>query len=582
MTCNEALAPHRPFLTDALEHWASETPSQVFLTEATAGDERTEITYAQTLHAVRAIGQALVDRGLGAARPVAILSENSIAAGLITLACQYAGVPAAPISPPYALLSQDFARLRGIIDDVCPALVFAADAQYETAIVAAVPAGTEIVLAAGALQQRASTLFTALLTTVPGAALERAKADRRPGDVAKILFTSGSSGTPKGVVNTHAMLTSNQQMMRQSFAFLQDEKPVMVDWLPWHHTFGGNHNFGIALYNGGTFHIDAGRPTPAAIARTVATLRHIAPTLYFNVPRGYDMLLAELNRDHALARTFFSRVKFLYYAGAALSPPTWHGLTDAAVRACGERVLLLTGLGSTETGPFAVAGLRDADRPGEIGLPAPGNTLKLVPNGEKLELRLRSPSVTAAYWQRPDLTQAAFDEEGFYCIGDAVRFIDPAQPARGLRFDGRVAEDFKLSTGVWVNVAQLRARVLTALAPLIQEVIIAGHDRDEAAALVVANPAACEAAFGAAPGPAQEAALTEWLRARLQHLGGAGSSERVTRLAVLRRPLSLDQGEITDKGSVNVRRVIELRAAVVGAAYEACGVMWEVKGGLLF
>jgi feruloyl-CoA synthase len=250
-------------------------------------------------------------------------------------------------------------------------------------------------------------------------------------------------------------------------------------------------------------------------------------------------------------------------------------LTDAAVRACGERILLVTGLGSTETGPFAVVGLGVTDRPGEIGLPAPGNELKLVPSGEKLELRLRSPSVTPAYWNRPDLTQSAFDDEGFYCIGDAVRFIDPVRPTIGLRFDGRIAEDFKLGTGVWVNVAQLRARVLTALAPLIQEAVIVGHDRDEAGALVVPNHAACAAAFGGMPGPAQDAALAEWLRARLPQLGGAGSSERVSRLAVLRRPLSLDQGEITDKGSVSARRVNEVRAALVDAAYEGGEITWE-------
>jgi feruloyl-CoA synthase len=580
LRAEEALAPHPAFMTDALDDWAARAPDRVFLTQCEAAGGRRAITYAETRAAVRAIAQALAERGLSGGKPLAILSENSIDAALLTLAGQYAGVPVVPISPPYALLSKDFERLRRIMQAVQPALVFAADAAYAPALAATVPDNIDIVIGHGVLPDRRSVALASLRGAVPGAALEGAQAARRPDDVAKLLFTSGSTGTPKGVINTHAMLTSNQQMIRQMFAFLEDEPPVLVDWLPWHHTFGGNHNFGIALYNGGTLHIDAGRPTPAGIARTVAALREFAPTLYFNVPRGFDMVLVEIERDPLLAANFFSRVKLLYYAGAALSPPCWNGLIEAAIRSCGERVLMLTGLGSTETGPFALAAVRDADRPGEIGIPAPGTTVKLVPNGQKLELRLRSPSVMRGYWNDPAQTAAAFDEEGFYRIGDAVRFAHPGQPALGLRFDGRIAEDFKLATGTWVNVGALRARVLTECAPFIQEAVMIGHDRAEAGALVVPNHAACAAHFG----DHGDAALEAWLRDRLVLLKGGSSSDRVTRLAILRRPLSLDDGEITDKGSVNARRVVEIRADVIEACYAHDGIIWEAgkKEGLLF
>jgi feruloyl-CoA synthase len=371
------------------------------------------------------------------------------------------------------------------------------------------------------------------------------------------------------------MLCANQQMIAQVFEFLQDEKPVLVDWLPWHHTFGGNHNFGIALYNGGTLHIDEGRPTPSGFARTAENLRQISPTIYFTVPRGFDMLLNQMRDDTALAERFFSRMRLMFYAGAALSAPVWNGLREAAIRCCGMRIPMLTGLGSTETGPFAVTSVWDADKPGEIGVPAPGVELKLAPTGHRLEVRLRGPAVTPGYWKQPDLTEAAFDEEGFYRMGDAAHFKDPLDPSQGLIFDGRIGEDFKLTTGVWVNVANVRSRVLSAMAPLVQDAIVVGQDRDEVGVLLILDQAACRAHLADGAAIWGNPVIARWLLDRLQIVGGGGSSERVRRIGVLRRQLSLDGGEVTDKGSVNSRKVMEMRAGLVDSIYRSETLAWE-------
>jgi feruloyl-CoA synthase len=570
LRATDPLGKYPPFITDRLEHWAAVSPDAIFLTQRTVASPRRHLTYGAALQSARSIGQALVERGLDARRPVAILSENSIEFALLNLACLYAGIPVAPISPAYALISKDFERLKQIIDLVRPGLVFAAHAGFGAGIAATLHDTSEVVIADGAFIQRDSTPFSALVSTKPGAALERARDARRPDDIAKLLFTSGSTGTPKGVINTHRMLSANQQMITQVLEFLQEEKPVLVDWLPWHHTFGGNKNFGIALYNGGTLHIDEGRPTPAGFARTIANLQELAPTIYFTVPRGFEMLLAELDRNPALAETFFSRARLFFYAGAALSLPVWRGLIEASVRCCGERIPMVTGLGSTETGPFAVNAVRDADRPGEIGVPVPGVELKLAPVGEKLEVRLRGPAITQGYWQRDDLTAAAFDDEGFYCMGDAAYLQDPEYPSKGLMFDGRIGEDFKLATGVWVNVAKLRARVLAATAPLVQDAIIVGANRNEVGVLLICNEAASRTFSGNG-----DASIAAWLADKLQAMGGGGGSEKVARIGVLRRPLSLAGGEITDKGSLNARKISEVRSALIETMYGNEAVVWE-------
>jgi feruloyl-CoA synthase len=548
--------------TERLVHWARHAPDRTFLARRDAQGAWRRVSFADALDAARRIGQALLDRKLSAERPLVILSGNDLEHALLALAAQHVGVPYAPISPAYSLVSRDFEKLRHIVARLTPGLVFAADGrQFEPAIGAAVPAGVELVVAAQAPESRPATAFEALMSTGATPAVDQAHARVGPDTIAKFLFTSGSTAHPKGVINTHRMLCSNQQMLLRTLPFLGDEPPVLVDWLPWNHTFGGNHNFGIALFNGGTLYLDDGRPLPGLIEKTVENLREIAPTMYFNVPRGFEMLIPYLDRDRVLRERFFSRVGMLFYAGAGLSQHGWDELDRLAVDACGERIMMITGLGATETGPSVTFANWEAGRSGVIGLPAPGQDVKLVPNGEKLEIRVRGPNVTPGYWREPELTRAAFDAEGYYCMGDAVRFIDPADPQKGLLFDGRVAEDFKLATGTWVSVGPLRARILTAGAPLVQDVVIAGENRDEVAVLLFLDP---EASRGLAP---------ERLRERVQSILDAlaaqatGSANRVARAIVLEAPPSLDLGEITDKGSINQRAVLKHRADVVEELY---------------
>jgi feruloyl-CoA synthase len=391
--------------------------------------------------------------------------------------------------------------------------------------------------------------------------VEQAHARTGPDTIAKLLFISGSTGQPKAVINTQRMLCANQQMLAQSLPFLAEVPPVLVDWLPWHHTAGGNHNIGIALYNGGTLYIDAGRPVPGLIETTARNLRDVGPTIYFNVPRGYEALLPHLRADEALRRTFFGRLGILQYAAAVLPQPVWQAYEDLAVRTCGERILWLTGYGATETAPFAMSTNRGAARAGTVGLPVDGVEMKLAPVNDKLEARFRGPGITPGYWRQPELTAAAFDEDGYYRTGDAMRFLDPQDPAQGLEFDGRIAEDFKLTTGTWVSVGPLRAQLVAAAAPYLQDCVITGHDRDEVGALLFPNAIACQ-------GVAREA-LRAHLQDALDRLAAAatGSSRRIARALVLEAPPSIDSGEITDKGSINQRAVLKARANLVELLY---------------
>jgi feruloyl-CoA synthase len=571
-----ALPPHPQKLTERLVHWASAASDRIFLAQRDNAGGWRSLTYAQTLAAVRSVAAALLQRGLSPERPIAILSGNDIEHALLGLAAMHVGIPYAPISVPYSLLSQDFGKLRTIVDALTPGLVFAADgAAFARAIAATVPAGIEIVVTTNPLADRPTTLFDALVATPATAAVDSAHARVGPDTIAKILFTSGSTGQPKGVINTQRMLCANQAMIRAGFAFLADEPPVLVDWPPWNHTFGGNHDFGMVLVNGGSFYIDEGKPLPGAIEATVRNLRDIAPTIYLNVPKGYEMLLPYLRSDAQLRSRFFSRLKVLFYAGASLAQHVRDELEQLAIDTTGERIIFLASLGSTETAPLALACTWDCERTGNIGLPAPGVELKLVPREGKLEARLRGPNITPGYWRAPELTKAAFDEEGFYAIGDALRFDDPADPAKGLLFDGRLAEDFKLATGTWVSVGPLRAAFIAHFAPLVRDVVLAGADRDEVAALVFPDFEACkELAPGLAPDAAAQALLTDpRVTAAFKRLLdsflrlGTGTSSRVTRITLLAEPPSLDIGEMTDKGSINQRAVLKARAALVEELY---------------
>jgi feruloyl-CoA synthase len=543
------LGPYPRNLTERLARWAREAPDRVLAAQRAPDGGWRRLSYAEAHARTRRVGQALLDRGLSAERPLAILSENSLEHLLLLLGAMHVGVPCAPVSPAYSLISTDFGRLREVLSLATPGLVYARDeARFARAVAAGVPGDTEV-------------LFGAIPEAEPTAQVDEAYASTGPDTIAKFLFTSGSTGRPKAVINTQRMLCANQQMLAQSLPYLAEVPPVLVDWLPWHHTAGGNHNIGIALYNGGTLYIDEGRPMPGLVDQTVRNLREVGPTIYFNVPRGYEALLPHLRADEELRKSFFGRLGILQYAAAVLPQPVWKAYEDLAVQTCGERILWITGYGATETAPFVMCTNRGAARAGTVGLPVDGVEMKLAPLNDKLEARFRGPNITPGYWRQPELTRAAFDEEGYYCTGDAMRFLDLQDLSLGLEFDGRIAEDFKLTTGTWVSVGAMRAKLAAAGAPYVQDSVITGHDRDEVGALVFPNVAACKAL---APGA---------LRARLQEVldrlarEATGSASRIARALVLDAPPSIDAGEITDKGSINQRAVLRARADLVEMLY---------------
>jgi len=572
----EALRPYPKVLTDRLKHWADQTPERICIAKRGADDQWRSLTYEQAWNSVCSIGQALLDRGLSAERPVAILSENDLEHFLLTLAGQHVGVPTAPISPPYSLVSKDFGKLRHTLKTLTPGMIFVSNgSRYAPAIESVADEHIEVVATTAPPDRRKATSFADLLETTPTAAVDLAHDRIDPDDVAKFLFTSGSTGIPKAVINTHRMLCSNQQMIVQIFGFLEDDPPVILDWLPWNHTFGGNHDVGIALYNGGTFYIDDGKPGPGWIEKSVRNLREIATTVFFNVPKGYEDLLPFLRADRELRETFFLRLGLMFYAGAGLSQPVWDAYRDLALKTCGERIIMATGLGSTETAPMAIQTTWETDRAGTIGIPVPGVEVKLVPRDEKLEARVRGPNVTPGYWREPELTRKAFDEEGFYSFGDAVRLIDPKDVNKGLLFDGRLNEDFKLANGTWVSVGPLRAKMIGHFAPLVRDVVIAGLDRDFVAVLIFADPDTCRSLAPDLPErvPLQEVVKHPAVRARFHSLlkslaqQSTGSSNRIVRAILAEEPPSLDAGEITDKGSFNQRAVLERRAGLVEDLY---------------
>jgi feruloyl-CoA synthase len=574
-----ALEPYPDRLTDRLEHWARLAPDRTLVARRERGGDWRRIGYAQMLERARAIGQALVERGLGPERPVAILSGNDLEHLSLALGAMWAGVPYAPVSPAYSLLSQDHGKLRHVLNSITPGLLFASGPEYGKAIRAVADPDIELVMTDGRVEGRSVTPFGTLLGTAPGAAVDAAHAQVGPDTIAKFLFTSGSTRVPKGVINTHRMLCSNQQMLCQAMAFLADEPPVLVDWLPWNHTFGGNHNTGITIYNGGTLYIDDGKPTAQGIGETLRNLREISPTVYFNVPKGFEEIVAAMRTDDVLRQSLFARVKAFMFAGAGLSQPVWDELDRIAEQTIGERIPMITGLGMTETAPSCTFALRAGEvRSGHIGLPCPGVEVKLVPAGGKTEVRFRGPNVMPGYWRLPEATAHAFDEEGFYRTGDAVKWIDPADPRKGLMFDGRIAEDFKLSTGTFVSVGPLRARIIAAGAPCVQDAVITGIDRDDVGMLVFPRLDECRKLAGLGDDVGADEVLRHpAVRAHFQLLvdrmwrEGTGSASRVARAHVMSVPPSIDRDEVTDKGSINQQAVLRHRAALVEALYRGAG-----------
>jgi len=559
-------------LPDRLVHWARDTPEHAFLAERDGDGHWRVLRYAETLRRVRRIASGLLDHDLSAERPVAILSGNGIDHALVALAAMMVGVPYAPISPPYSLVARDFGKLAYCLDLLTPGLVFVSNAvPFQAALTAIAQPDRRFVAV-----HRADVVLD-FTGGIPQGRDDDPRVDAAfaaigPDTIAKFLLTSGSTGEPKAVINTQRMLMANQVMLEQCFPFLGETPPVFVDWLPWNHTFGSNHNFGMVLTHGGTLYIDEGKPVAAGILPTVRNLREIAPTAYFNVPKGYEALLPHLQADRAFARHFFSRLEMLFYAGAGLAQPVWDGYRSLARECAGRDVPFVTGLGATETAPSAIMNLRTTGQAGAIGLPMAGVTLKLVPSGTKLEARVRAETVTPGYWRRPDLTEKVFDEEGFYKFGDAVAYADPADLSKGFLFDGRLSEDFKLATGTWVSVGPLRHTLNSTLDPLVRDTVITGHDRDHIGVLLVPDREAC-AAFTrlAANDPAllSHPALVAEIRRRLAVLAAAatGSSTRVARALILAEPPSLEAGELTDKGSINQRAVIARRPDLVASLY---------------
>jgi feruloyl-CoA synthase len=569
---------------DWLEQWARQTPERIFLGERGNVDAPwTTVNYREALRQVRSIASWILAQRLNAERPLVILSDNSVDHALFALAAMHVGVPSAAISPAYSLMSKDFDKLKSMIGLLEPGAIYVSGTKPFAAALAAIKPLHSATIASGNAGDTEAISFRAIAATAEAPDVEQAFAAVTPDTIAKFLFTSGSTGTPKAVINTQRMLTSSQQAKAQTWTFLDEARDdlVILDWLPWSHTFGANHNFNLVLRNGGTLYVDGGKPAPGLFATSLANLRSVMPTVYFNVPRGFDMLIAALRGDDELRRKFFGEVKFAFYAGAALPQNLWDALEELSIKTIGRALPMVSAWGSTETSPLATDCHFQASRSGNIGVPIPGTELKLVASGDKLGVRVRGPNVTPGYWKASELTAQAFDEEGFYLIGDAVKFADPDRPELGLFFDGRIAEDFKLNSGTWVSVGTLRVAGITALSPLAQDIVVTGHGGDEVRFLVFPNIAACRAHAGLP----DSADVSEMLRherirgaiaqglARLKAESG-NSSGHATRALLLAEPASVDGGEITDKGYINQRAVLARRASALATLDDDASAEW--------
>ncbi|MFP3535267.1 feruloyl-CoA synthase [Pseudomonas sp. SIMBA_021] len=571
----EPLAPLPQRLLDRLLHWARVRPEQTFIAAREDGGDWRRVSYGQMLDSVRAIAQGLLGYGLSADKPLALLSGNDIEHLQLALGAMYAGIPYCPVSPAYSLLSQDFAKLRHVCDLLQPGLVFVSDAgAYQRAIDAVLPPETPLICVRGQVPGRRQASFASLLAEPGAAEADAAFAATGPDSIAKFLFTSGSTKLPKAVITTQRMLCANQQMLLQTFPVFGEEPPVLVDWLPWNHTFGGSHNVGIVLYNGGSFYLDDGKPTAQGFAETLRNLKEISPTAYLTVPKGWEELVNALEQDAELRECFFKRMSLFFFAAAGLSQSVWDRLDRVAEQHCGERIRMMAGLGMTEAAPSCTFTTGPLSMAGYIGLPAPGCEVRLVPVDGKLEGRFRGPHIMPGYWRAAQQTAEVFDAQGFYCSGDALKLADPHDPQLGLMFDGRIAEDFKLSSGVFVSVGPLRNRAVLEGSPYVQDLVVAAPDRECLGALVFPRLYECRrlAALAAEASDAQvlaSAPVRQWFGDWLQRLNreASGNASRLEWIALQVEPASIDRGEITDKGSINQRAVLQWRAEQVEDLY---------------
>ena len=561
----------------SLTKWAKEAPERIWLAQRAGADRRwRKVSYGEAKRLVDGLTQGLLNLGLDAGSPVAILSGNSIEHALMTQAAMQARLPAAPVSPAYSLMSQDHLKLKYLFDLIRPKVVMVQDGPtFARALDALDLDGVTVVHVARPCDGVTSVGFADLAATPVTKAVEESIAAITPDTVGKLLFTSGSTGMPKAVINTQEMMCANAAMMMQ----VRPRKaggppPIVLDWMPWNHTMGGNAAFNPVLVDGGTLYIDDGRPVPGQFEETLRNLHDVSPTYYANVPAGYAALAAAMEKDDALCRSFFKNLSLMAYGGARLPDDLYDRMQTLAVRATGERIVFYTGWGATETAPTATGTYWDTERVGLIGLPFPGVELKMVPCGSKYELRLRGINVTPGYFGRPDLTEAAFDEEGFYCIGDAGVFVDPDDPLQGIIFAGRVVEDFKLTTGTFVHVGSLRTDAIAAATPVIQDALVAGQDRPFIGLLAWPNLHACRQITGNPDATYEDvvghpdviAYLKRGLEVHNASTAGA-SSMRIARAMLMAEPPSIDGNELTDKGYINQRASLERRAALVERLY---------------
>lgn len=573
----EQLNSYPQKLTDRLIHFAQTKPEHIFAAKRNAQGEWVKLNYAEVLQRAWHIAQALHNRNLNEQHPLVILSGNDLEHLTLSMGAMLAGVPFSAISPAYSLISQDFGKLKHVFDVLTPGMVYANDGRaFAKAVAACAPAHIEIVTNKGIIGDHSCTAFQELLDT-PVSNVQEHYQSLDEHQIAKFLFTSGSTKLPKAVPTTHLMLTVNQQMLLQTFPEFEETPPVLLDWLSWHHTFGGSHNVGIALYNGGTIYIDDGKPVAGKFDETIRNLKEISPTVYLNVPKGWEELTDALEKDAELRDRFFAKVKVLFFAGAALSEAGWNRLDRIAQQHCGEKIRIMSGLGMTETAPSCAFTTGPRVMAGFIGYPAPGCEIKLVPYGDKLEFCVRGKHVMKGYWRlNADQQSSVFDEEGFFHTGDAVRLVDDQDPAQGLMYDGRIAEDFKLNTGTFVNVGTLRNKVLIQGNLLIQDVCITGSNLNAIGFLIFPKLDACADYAGLALSEHSAAEILkhpkvqQWFRQFLMHYNkdATGSSNRVSMLYLQTEPPQLDAGEVTDKGNLNQSNILKRRAEKIAELYQ--------------